>query len=169
MTDDTRQERTRRWRLVLGDAAAEQSPSLSASDAAMDGALSALYDADGSRKGGLGKSAPSVARWLGDIRRYFPSTVVQVMQHDAVERLNLYSLLTEPELIDSVEPDIEMVTTLMALGRAIPASSKASARALVRKVVDEVERRIADRTRSAVGAAIDRAARVTRPKFRDID
>ena len=91
------------------------------------------------------------------------------MQHDAVERLNLYSLLTEPELIDSVEPDIEMVTTLMALGRAIPASSKASARALVRKVVDEVERRIADRTRSAVGAAIDRAARVTRPKFRDID
>ncbi|WP_461666688.1 VWA domain-containing protein [Gordonia sputi] len=169
MTDDTREERTRRWRLVLGDAAAEQFPSLSASDAAMDGALSALYDADGSRKGGLGKSAPSVARWLGDIRQYFPSTVVQVMQHDAVERLNLYSLLTEPELIDSVEPDIEMVTTLMALGRAIPASSKASARALVRKVVDAVERRIADRTRSAVGAAIDRAARVTRPKFRDID
>ena len=127
MTDGTRDVRARRWRLVLGDAAAEQLPSLTGSDAAMDGALSALYDADASRRGGLGKSAPSVARWLGDIRKYFPQTVVQVMQHDAVERLNLYSLLAEPELIDAVEPDIEMVTTLMALGRAIPASSKASA------------------------------------------
>ncbi|MGC5249410.1 vWA domain-containing protein [Gordonia sp. DT219] len=168
-TADTAAERARRWRLVLGDPAAAELPALGGADLAMDGALAALYEASGSRKGGLGKSAPSVARWLGDIRKYFPSTVVQVMQHDAVERLNLYSLLTEPELIDSIEPDIDMVTTLIGLGRAIPESSKASARALVRKVVDEVERRIADRTRSAVGAALDRAARVHRPKLRDID
>ncbi|MEP9415783.1 VWA domain-containing protein [Gordonia sp. VNQ95] len=164
-------DRDRRWRLVLGDPAADAFPALGGADLAMDNALGALYDANGggSRKGGLGKSAPSVARWLGDIREYFPSTVVQVMQRDAVERLNLYALLTEPELIDSIEPDIDMVTTLIGLGRAIPASSKASARALVRKVVAEVERRIADRTRSAVGAALDRAARVNRPKLRDID
>ncbi|MGW5523684.1 VWA domain-containing protein [Gordonia sp. NPDC003950] len=163
-------DRDRRWRLVLGDPAADDFPALGGADLAMDNALAALYDnGGGSRKGGLGKSAPSVARWLGDIREYFPSTVVQVMQRDAVERLNLYALLTEPELIDSIEPDIDMVTTLIGLGRAIPASSKASARALVRKVVDEVERRIADRTRSAVGAALDRAARVNRPKLRDID
>lgn len=173
MTDETQpapaDERGRRWRLVLGDAAEAALPSLGADDSSMDGALGALYDADGDRKGGLGKSAPSVARWLGDIRKYFPSTVVQVMQHDAVDRLNLHALLTEPELIDSIEPDIEMVTTLISLGRAIPAKSKASARALVRKVVDEVERRIAERTRSAVGAALDRAARVNRPKLHDVD
>ena len=173
MTDETQpapaDERGRRWRLVLGDAAEAALPSLGADDSSMDGGLGALYDADGDRKGGLVKSAPSVARWLGDIRKYFPSTVVQVMQHDAVERLNLHALLTEPELIDSIEPDIEMVTTLISLGRAIPAKSKASARALVRKVVDEVERRIAERTRSAVGAALDRAARVNRPKLHDVD
>ncbi|MFW0793341.1 VWA domain-containing protein [Gordonia sp. CPCC 205515] len=171
MTDDisTDDERGRRWRLVLGDAAAESLPALGGADSAMDGALGALYDSGGDRKGGLGKSAPSVARWLGDIRTYFPSTVVQVMQHDAVERLNLHALLTEPELLDSVEPDIDMVTTLIGLGRAIPAKSKASARALVRKVVDEVERRIAERTRSAVGAALDKAARVNRPKLHDVD
>ncbi len=171
MTEDTptTDERGRRWRLVLGDAAAESLPALGGVDSGMDGALGALYDANGDRKGGLGKSAPSVARWLGDIRTYFPSTVVQVMQHDAVERLNLHALLTEPELLDSVEPDIDMVTTLIALGRAIPAKSKASARALVRKVVDEVERRVAERTRSAVGAALDKAARVNRPKMHDVD
>ncbi|GAB93031.1 vWA domain-containing protein [Gordonia rhizosphera] len=162
-------ERGRRWRLVLGDAAAESLPPLGGANTAMDGALGALYDTGGDRKGGLGKSAPSVARWLGDIRTYFPSTVVQVMQRDAVERLNLHALLTEPELLDTVVPDIDMVTTLIGLGRAIPAKSRASARALVRKVVDEVERRVAERTRSAVGAALDRAARVNRPKMHDVD
>ncbi len=167
MTDEP--ERMRRWRLILGDAAAEELPGLGGDDLAMDGALGALYNTSGDRRGGLGKSAPSVARWLGDIRKYFPATVVQVMQTDAIERLNLHALLAEPELIEHVEPNIDMVTTLMALGRAIPEKSKASARALVRTVVDEVERRIAERTRSAVGAALDRAARTTRPRLHDID
>ncbi len=123
--EDGANQRDRRWRLVLGDPAAEQFAGLGGADLEMDGALAALYDADSTnRRGGLGASAPSVARWLGDIRKYFPSTVVQVMQHDAVTRLNLHALLTEPELIDSVEPDIDMVTTLIGLGRAIPESSK---------------------------------------------
>lgn len=71
-------ERLRRWRLVLGaDACAEKAlGALSATDRAMDSALEALYGASSkgeSRKGGLGASAPNVARWLGDIRRYFPT------------------------------------------------------------------------------------------------
>jgi hypothetical protein len=36
-------------------------------------------------KGGLGASAPTVARWLGDIHEYYPSSVVQAMQTDALE------------------------------------------------------------------------------------
>lgn len=163
-------ERDRRWRLVLGEPANELT-TLSGDDVAMDGALTELYDAEseGKRRGGLGSSAPSVARWLGDIRKYFPSTVVQVMQRDAVERLNISALLVEPELIESVEPNIDMVTTLIGLGKAIPETSKASARALVRKVVDEVERRVAEQTRSLVGAAVNRAARTRRPRPADID
>ena len=52
------------------------------------------------------RRAPRVARWLGDIRTYFPSSVVQVMQPDAMERLGLHQLLLEPELLEAVEPDI---------------------------------------------------------------
>ena len=54
--------------------------------------------------------------WLGDIRTYFPSTVVQVMQRDAIERLNLQQLLLEPELLDAVEPDVNLVATLIGPG-----------------------------------------------------
>jgi hypothetical protein len=73
-------ERLRRWRLVLGEEARQPlgEIALGESDAAMDRALQALYDSD--RRGGLGASAPNVARWLGDIRTYFPSSVVHVMQ-----------------------------------------------------------------------------------------
>ncbi|AYF72660.1 VWA domain-containing protein [Nocardia yunnanensis] len=172
---DTNEAQTRRWRMVLGSAG---EPSLgqlgSADDQAMDRALGALYDADGRtgsgrRSGGLGGSAPQVSRWLGDIRRYFPSTVVEVLQRDAVDRLDLTELLLEPELLEAVEPDVHLVGTLLSLNRVMPETTKATARTVVAHVVREIERRIAAQTVAAVGGALNRAARVSRPKLRDID
>ena len=166
---------SRRWRLVLGQAAQEQLGGLSSGpDQAMDQALGALYntgEAGGStkRSGGLGGSAPRVARWLGDIRTYFPATVVEVMQRDAVQRLNLTQLLLEPELLESVEPDVHLVGTLLGLNRVMPETTKATARMVVEKVVREIEQRIAAKTVAAVTGAINRSARTHRPKLRDID
>jgi Mg-chelatase subunit ChlD len=141
----------------------------------MDAALAALYDRDrepgqkGPRSAGLGASAPAVARWLGDIRTYFPSSVVHVMQRDAIDRLNLRHLLLEPEMLASIEPDVHLVGTLLSLGKVMPETTKATARQVVATVVAEIERRIANRTRSAVSGALNRAARTRRPKPRDID
>ncbi|HYZ53365.1 MAG TPA: VWA domain-containing protein [Streptosporangiaceae bacterium] len=173
-------ERLRRWRLLLGAPAGPclgpgLGAGLSRADQAVDAALTALYDAGpqpsgrGPRSAGLGASAPTVARWLGDIRTYFPSTVVQVMQRDAIDRLNLRQLLLEPELLTSIEPDVHLVGTLLSLNRVMPETTKATARQVVAAVVAEVERRIADRTRTAVSGALNRAARSRRPKLRDID
>jgi VWA domain containing CoxE-like protein len=176
-------ERLRRWRLLLGSAG---DPGLGGGglgdrDAAIDAALAALYDADGPggrgnggrgagpRTGSLAASAPSVARWLGDIRTYFPSTVVQVMQRDAIDRLNLRQLLLEPEMLATVEPDVHLVGTLLSLNKIMPETTKATARQVVGRVVADVERRIAHRTRAAVSGALNRAARTRRPKPRDID
>lgn len=169
------ESQARRWRLVLGAPAEEALGGLeSAADAAMDRALSALYNADEQstaekRSAGLGGSAPKVARWLGDIRTYFPSTVVEVMQRDAVQRLNLTRLLLEPELLEAVEPDVHLVGTLLSLNRVMPESTRSTARTVVEKVVREIERRVAARTVAAVSGALNRAARVTRPRLRDID
>ncbi|MFI5839368.1 VWA domain-containing protein [Catenuloplanes sp. NPDC051500] len=169
------QERLRRWRLVLGGAAGGGFRELTGAEAAMDAALGALYDGgddDSRAKGrsaGLGGSAPRVARWLGDIREYFPSTVVQVMQQDAIERLNLTSLLLEPEMLAAVEPDVHLVGTLLSLNRVMPDRTKELARQVVRKVVAELERRVAQKTRAAVTGALNRATRVNRPRHADID
>jgi hypothetical protein len=174
-------ERRRRWRLVLGgeiiDAAEAdgRDGESQGDDARIDAALGALYDRrpgggrGSGRAGGLGRSAPSVARWLGDIRRYFPTPVVQVLQRDAVERLDLHHLLLEPELLGSVEADLHLVTLLVALNRALPDATRASARQVIASVLVQLEERLTDRTRAAVNGALARASRTRRPRPADID
>jgi Mg-chelatase subunit ChlD len=166
-----------RWRMLLGEASAEElNTSLDREDQEMDAALGALYDAveedgpDGTRRsGGLGSSAPRVARWLGDIRTYFPTSVVQVMQRDAIERLNLTSMLLEPELLDSIQPDVHLASSLVSLSHVMPDSTKRTARVVVGQVVAEIERRIANKTRAAVTGAVSRVNRTRRPRPQDID
>jgi len=163
--------------MVLGGAAESEDGlgGLAGDDKAMDAALAALYEAGGGsglrapRSGGLEGSAPRVARWLGDIRTYFPSTVVRVMQTDAIERLDLHQLLLEPEVLEAVEPDVHLVSTLLALNSVLPEGTRQTARLVVRKVVEELERRLASRTRQAVSGALDRSARNRRPRHNEID
>lgn len=161
-------ERMRRWRLVLGGEQADGvKVFLGADDAAMDRALAALYDSQ--RRGGLGGSAPNVPRWLGDIRKYFPSSVVRVMQHDAIERLGLTQLLTEPEALEAVEADVHLVATLLSLRGVLPAKTKETARRVVAKVVEELTRRLESPMRDAVAGALNRALRNRRPRHNEID
>jgi Mg-chelatase subunit ChlD len=167
-------ERVKRWRMALGGADDGTGRPLTGDDARMDAALGALYDSQGGsgdpqrtsrqRSSGLGASAPSVARWLGDIRTYFPVSVVQVMQKDAIERLGLTRLLLEPEMLEAVEPDVHLVGTLLALNKVIPEQARETARAVVRTVTTDLERRLAQRTRAAVAGALNRASRTSRPR-----
>ena len=164
-------ERRRRWRLALGG---DDTDGLSERDIRMDRALSALYDradpAGGSkRRGGLGASAPRVSRWLGDIREFFPSPVVQVIQRDAFERLGLRAMLMEPEFLATLEADVHLVADLIALRAAMPAKAKDAARQVVRKVVDELMKKLAHKTAETIRGAVDRARRTSRPRPADID
>lgn len=157
-------ERLRRWRLVLGGEDDGTQQELTGADLVRDRALQAVYGGEGERGAGLGGSAPRVARWLGDVRAQFPTSVVRVLQQDAVDRLGLDRLLLEPELLEAVEPDVHLVGTLLALQDVLPARSRETARRLVRAVVDDLRRRLAQPTRTAVTGALNRAARTRRPR-----
>ena len=161
-------ERLERWRLILGQPAQpELDVALSVDAQGMDRTLEALYDSE--RKGGLGASSPNVARWLGDIRTYFPSSVVKVMQQDALERLNLQQMLLEPEMLEQVEPDVHLVASLVSLNSVIPARTRETARQVVRKVVDELEKRLRSPMHQAVRGALQRSQRTRRPRPNEID
>ncbi len=168
MTDQTDYitDGAKRWRLVLGQGA-ENSPPLSKDEERIDAALAALYD--NAQGAGLGKSAANVARWLGDIRGYFPASVVKIMQQDALERLDLHSMLVQPELLQSLTPDVHLAANLVALSKAMPEKVKETARLVVRKVVDDLESRLAQPLRSAVLGSVNRHQRNLRPRQHEID
>ena len=163
-------ERERRWKLVLGG----DDEGLGERDRRLSAALTALYNPDDAglgkrRRGGLGGSAPSVARWMGDIREFFPASVVQVIQKDAFERMGLKRMLLEPEFLQTVEADVNLVADLVTLRGAIPEKTKDTARQVIGKVVGELLVRLERRTAEAVRGAVDRGKRTTRPRFCDID
>ena len=162
------EEYLKRWRLILGGNEADGTGiTLTPEEQRIDQSLEAVYDSD--RRRGLGSSAPKVSRWLGDIREFFPQTVVQVIQRDAIKRLNITSLLTEKEMLETVVPDVHLVATLMSLSRVIPEKNKEMARQVVRKVVDELLRKLSAPTQQAVTGALNRSARRRNPRYNEID
>lgn len=161
-------ERQRRWRLILGgDEADGIGCTLSSDELAMDRALEALYDSD--RAGGLGSSCPNVPRWLGDIRNYFPKSVVRVMQRDALERLNMQKMLLEPEILEAIEPNVHLVADLLSMHGIMPNKTKETARQVVRGVVEDLMRKLENPMRQAITGALNRAIRNRRPKHNEID
>lgn len=162
------EEHLKRWRLILGGNEADGTGiTLTQEEQRIDQSLEAVYNSD--RRNGLGSSAPKVSRWLGDIREFFPQTVVQVIQRDAIKRLNIISLLTEKEMLETVVPDVHLVATLMSLSRVIPEKNKEMARQVVRKVVDELLRKLSAPTQQAVTGALNRSARRRNPRYNEID
>lgn len=163
-------DRMQRWRLVLGGAAQQScATELGSELSRVDAALAALYGDESERRAGLGASSPKIARWLGDIRSFFPTPVVQVMQQDALERLNLQQMLLEPELLETVEADVHLVANIVSLARVMPAKTRDTARRVVRKVVEELERRLREPMRAAVSGSLNRAERKLRPRLAEID
>ncbi|WP_298709423.1 VWA domain-containing protein [Chitinophaga sp.] len=158
----------RKWRLILGGGENDGTGvSLGGDELRMDRTLEALYDSE--RSGGLGPSSPNVSRWLGDIRTFFPNSVVQVMQQDALKRLNLTQMLFEKEMLENVTPDVHLVATLMTLSRVIPDKTKDTARQVVRKVVEELLRKLSNPMQQAVTGSLNRSTRNYRPRHNEIN
>jgi len=146
----TTEKDKKRWRMILGSASKKQLNSrLSEKEIGMDKTLEALYNSD--RRGGLGPSSPNVARWLSDIREYFPTPVVKLLQQDALDRLNLTAMLTEPEMLETVVPDVHLVANLMSLGKLIP------------------EKKLSGPTQQAIRGSLNRAAKNRRPRYNEIN
>ncbi|MFZ4815980.1 MAG: VWA domain-containing protein [Phototrophicaceae bacterium] len=121
------------------------------------------------KEGSLGASNLNIARWLGDIRQYFPASVVRIMQQDAMDRLDMKQLLMEPELLELIEPDVHLVADLIALNKIMPNRTKETARIVVQKVVDELQKRLRNPLQQAILGSLNRAERNLNPRLREIN
>lgn len=175
------EERGRRWRLVLGqDQDAQESQisegldgegnpqeGLTPEDQKLDQALEKLYG--DSEDGDLGDSAPDIARWLGDIRGYFPEAVVRILQRDALQRFKLRRVLDEPELLAQIDPDVNLVADIMALRKVMPQKTKETAKVVVRQVVEALKEKLTYPLEQAVKGSLNRATRTRRPRYKEIN
>ena len=163
-------ERMKRWRLILGAESNERFTSmnknsgfaLSEEQALMDQALAAIYSHSESDRFGTGRGAgngpsnPQISKWLGDVRTLFEKDLVTIIQADAMERCGLRQLIFEPELLDNIEPDINLASTILMLKDQIPKRSKESVRAFIQKIVEEINKLLEADIRRAVTSAINR-------------
>jgi Mg-chelatase subunit ChlD len=167
-----------RWRLILGGGEADgtgEAPQGEAAD--MDAALDALYEYErrkrfsyGGDAGGSGKSTPAIARWLGDIRRYFPGTVVEIMQKDAMSRPTLrQKMLMEPTVLESATPDVHLVATLLELKELMPAETRDTARNVVAQVVQQIMERVKSKMAQSISGALHRQARKRNARLSETD
>ena len=154
-------ERRRRWRLVLGRDSGIEWPTQPQGgdggdggdepidpDLRRDDLLNELYG------GGLEDSNPNRLKWIRDVRKYFPQRVVEVMQDDMIEKD--LSILSDPQVLETVVPSVNLVARLLSLQSSMPEETKRTAREVVKKVVEEVKKRLRDRMREEVERAIQK-------------
>ena len=138
----------------------------------MDEALASIY---GGGEGELGKGAgnnpfaPKLSKWLGDIRSLFDKDIVTIIQNDAIERKGLKQLFLEPEMLENLEPDINMAATILLLKDQIPQRSKASARIYIQKIVEQINAMLASDIQRAVVAALNKHSHSPLPSASAID
>ncbi|MCR5126311.1 MAG: VWA domain-containing protein [Treponema sp.] len=180
---DTDKQQISRWRLILGeeaeDALKDTAPEgeyggLSEKQVLMDQTLSAIYGSrdetfSNSRSSGNKKSSPVLSKWLGNLRSLFDNETVVVVQNDAIERKGLKQLLLEPELLESIEPDMNMASLLLELKDQIPSKSKESARHYIKKIVEKINSLLESRIRSSVTASLNKKSHSPLPSASAID
>lgn len=188
-------EQLSRWRLILGKDIDEMMNKmdgnggsggngkfqLSKEQMLLDQTLHAIYGNDeesfgnngngkGSGRGaGNGKSAPKISKWLGDLRSLFDNETVTIVQNDAVSRKGLKEILLEPEILDNLEPDINMAETILMLKDQIPQKSKESARNFIKKIVEKINRLLENEIRQSVTAAVNKKEHSPLPSSSAID
>lgn len=157
-----------RWTMVLGkQGLKDDEVNLSIEEKAMEELLTQVYSVE--RAAGIGKTQHSIKRWLDGIRTYFPPGVIRLLQQDALERQGVKEMLLEPELLEKIEPNINMVATILTLQELLPDKTKAVAKILIRKLVEETSKKLKPKLSNAIQSALTGRSKAINPQHAKID
>jgi Mg-chelatase subunit ChlD len=158
-----------RWRLVLGKYAKERIPAgMSAEQMRMEDALDFLYsreycgrgvrdeDTGKSPEGSLDRSQLNVPRWLSEVRELFPKETVAIIEKHALDRYGLTELVTDPEILRRLEPNVELLKMLLTFRGHLKGEVLNEARRVIRVVVDEIKQRLETEIRQAFSGRSNR-------------
>lgn len=158
-----------RWRLILGQYAEQRLPlggggGSGGASRRMDRALEYLYGREyqgrGVRKdsphGSLSGSQPTLVTWLNEVRELFPKETVEVIEKHALDRYGLTELVTDPQTLERLEPNQELLRTLLTLRGHLQGEVLNLARRIIRRVVEDLRRRLESEVRRVLSGRINR-------------
>lgn len=185
--NDSERHTLARWRLVLGQSA-EQHGIACGDDSdcsAVAPLLGYLFGDDGesigtgalgdrsgkakSRHGGRGRTQLTVPNWVDQITELFPHKAREVLEKELIQRRGLNEILNEPKLLDKVEPNVDIVKTLLTHKHLLNPETRVLARKLIDKVVAQLKEKMRLQIEQAISGAIRRDRHSPRKVYRNLD
>lgn len=180
MTND-QQKMLTRWRLVLGKHAEPHGICIGADDESsrrIEALVGYLFSGDDSagqqrstdRSGGLGPGhAMNVPRWVDEVHQLFPRQAKEVMERELIHRKGLRELMEKPEILERIEPNQELVKTLLTHRDLMNEKTRALARKIIQQVVEELKKKLKVQVEPAITGAIRRDKHSPRHVYRNLD
>ncbi|MFG6326444.1 MAG: VWA domain-containing protein [Lachnospiraceae bacterium] len=169
-----------RWRLILGSYAKKQisfnetnplENGISYMD--LEEVLDFLYNReqgeDVRRNGGTEGSHLTAATWITRIRKLFPKETVEILERHALDNYGMTELVTDRQVLEKLEPNQELLKTILQLKHLMKGDVLDTARRIVKKVAEEIAAKLnQDICRSMLGR-VDRNASSHVPSIRNFD
>lgn len=170
-------EALNRWRLVLGKFADGNISFLGDGNvnyAGMDDVLDFLYGREygedrGVRQGSLGPSSLTVPEWITKIRELFPKNTVEILEKHALSRYNLTELLSDNEVLRKLEPNTDLLKSILQMKHLMKGEVLDTARTIVKQVAEEIRRKLEQDIRTAITGRVDRNSSGTLKSMRNLD
>lgn len=170
-------EQLNKWRLLLGKYAKEhisfEGVKLHYMD--MEEVLEYLYereygeDSGVRREGGSGGSRLTVSDWLNKIRVLFPKETVEIMERHALENYGMSELLTDKEVLNKLEPNRELLKTILQLKSLMKGEVLETARKIVKQAAEELMKKLEQDMKKTLLGRLDRSKSSQIPSIRNLD
>src|SRR4051794_14540624 len=177
-TNMTNEHILARWRLVLGKDAEPHGIGRGGDEQLerierLIGFLFQECDGQGDkvkdRRGGKGASQLTVPEWVDQVNELFPQQAKEVLERELVQRRGIRDLMEKPELLEKIEPNMELVKTLLTHKDLLNPKTRALARKIIDKVVSELKEKLKVQVQPAITGAIRRDRHSPRKVFRNLD
>lgn len=168
-TDEQDQTAINRWRLVLGRFSRSEldfsSPDSNAQNKlqSMEELLDFLYDHGNDadirteeRSGALGSSQLNACEWITKVRTLFPAKTAEVLEKQALEEFNITELLTDKKVLEQMNPDMNLLKSILQLKHLMSGDVLASARAIAGKIADEIRKKLETDVKRSLTGKLDR-------------
>lgn len=169
-----------RWRLILGSYSKNQigfgdgaSLENGISCMVLEEALDFLYNReqgeDVRRQGGTEASRLTAATWITRIRKLFPKETVEILERHALDRYGMTELLTDREVLEKLEPNQELLKTILQLKHMMKGDVLDTARRIVKQVAEEIAKKLNQDIRKSLLGKVDRNAGSPVRSIRNLD